>query len=351
MWGVDSAWMVIVPAPAFGEVGDLALGALDHEMDVEERAEVPQRLDRVRPHRDRRHEVAVHDVDVDDGGAGVEDGGDLLAQPAEVGGQDRWGDPARHTSTSIDPPQWLHVSVAVLVMRTIVPCSPQFGQAERSSNRCRQYTHRYRPGRFVGRSQGSPQDGQESPRSASIPGNIEAVGAVLVRVRTYGVRARPAAPRPGRWCRRSRRGARRGATRGGRRPAARPARRRAARPRAGSRGSAGRGASAASRARCTAGRAGRGRSRRRRGTPSRRRRRRATLEACIRRAVTSSARARPGCFSTATISPSSPMSAARCVVLPPGAAQRSSTRSPGRGSSSGATSCDARDCGVNAPAA
>ena len=45
------------------------------------------------------------------------------------------------------------------------------------------------------------------------------------------------------------------------------------------------------------------------------------------------------------------MSAARCVVLPPGAAHRSSTRSPGRGSSAGATSCEARDCTVKRPAA
>ena len=318
MWGVASAWMVMVPAPASAKSATWRSGRSIMRWTSRMRAEVPQGLDRVRPHGDRRHEVAVHDVDVDDGGAGVDDVGDLLAQTAEVGGQDRWGDPARHTSTSIDPPQWLQVSVAVLVIRTIVPCSPQFGQAERSSNRCRQYTHRYRPGRFVGRSQGSPQDGQESPRSASIPGNIEAVGAVLVRVRTYGVRARPAVPRPGRWCRRSRRGARRGATRAGRRRAARPARRPAARPPAGSPASAGRGASAASRARCTAGRA------RTRSKPSSSRNAVAsptttrTLEACIRCAVTPSARARPGCFSTATISPSSPMSAARCVVLPPG---------------------------------
>jgi hypothetical protein len=82
--------------------------------------------------------MAVHDVDVDDGRTGRDDVRDLLAQPPEVGGEDRWGDPARHTSTSMEPPQWLQVRVAVLVMRTIVPCSPQFGQAERSSNRCRQ---------------------------------------------------------------------------------------------------------------------------------------------------------------------------------------------------------------------
>ena len=63
---------------------------------------------------------------------------DLLAQAPEVRGQDRGGDPPRHTSTSIDPPQWLQVRVAVLVIRTIVECSPQFGHAERSSKRCRQ---------------------------------------------------------------------------------------------------------------------------------------------------------------------------------------------------------------------
>jgi hypothetical protein len=79
---------------------------------------------------------------VDHGGAGVDDRGDLLAQRPEVGGQDRGGDPARHTSTSIEPLQWLQVRVAVLDMRTMVECSPQLGHTERSSKRCRQYTHR-----------------------------------------------------------------------------------------------------------------------------------------------------------------------------------------------------------------
>ena len=59
------------------------------------------------------------------------------------------------------------------------------------------------------------------------------------------------------------------------------------------------------------------------------------------------ASARPGCFSTATISPTSPISAARCVVLPPGAAHRSSTRSPCRGASARATAIAARDCGIS----
>ena len=49
--------------------------------------------------------------------------------------------------------------------------------------------------------------------------------------------------------------------------------------------------------------------------------------------------------------PVAPMRAAMSVVLPPGAAHRSSTRSPGWGSTISATSWLARDCGVNAPAA
>jgi hypothetical protein len=79
--------------------------------------------------------VAVHDVDVDDLGAGVDHRADLLAQALEVGGEDRGRNAAPHTSTSIDPSQWLQVTVAVLDMRTIVECSPQFGHTERSSKR------------------------------------------------------------------------------------------------------------------------------------------------------------------------------------------------------------------------
>jgi len=35
-------------------------------------------------------------------------------------------------------PQWLQVSIAVLDMRTMVECSPQFGHNDTSSNRLRQ---------------------------------------------------------------------------------------------------------------------------------------------------------------------------------------------------------------------
>ena len=70
----------------------------------------------------------------------------------------------------------------------------------------------------------------------------------------------------------------------------------------------------------------------------------------MRAAVRRSASARPGWRSTATTWPSPSISAARCVVLPPGAAHRSSTGSPGCGSSVRATTIAARDCGMNRPA-
>ena len=76
---------------------------------------------------------------------------------------------------------------------------------------------------------------------------------------------------------------------------------------------------------------------------------RTSTVAPMRAAVRRSASARPGWRSTATSSPDPSISAARWVVLPPGAAHRSSTRSPGRGASSRATVIDARDCGMKLP--
>jgi hypothetical protein len=43
---------------------------------------------------------------------------------------------------SMDDWQWPHTYNAVFDIRTIVECSPQFGHTDRSSNRCRQFTHR-----------------------------------------------------------------------------------------------------------------------------------------------------------------------------------------------------------------
>jgi hypothetical protein len=43
---------------------------------------------------------------------------------------------------SIEPWQWPQMYSAVFDIRTIVECSPQSGQTERSSKRCRQFTQR-----------------------------------------------------------------------------------------------------------------------------------------------------------------------------------------------------------------
>jgi hypothetical protein len=111
------------------------LRAINHQVDLEVKAHVAQRLTDLRAHRKRRHELAVHDVDVDDSRAGVLNEQNLLTQDAEVGAEDRRSDLNGHrqTSTSIDVPQCEHWVVAVLDIRTIVWCSPQPGQTDRSS--------------------------------------------------------------------------------------------------------------------------------------------------------------------------------------------------------------------------
>jgi hypothetical protein len=64
-------------------------GVGDHEMTVQEQVGVPSdRGHHRRPDRQVRHEVSVHQVDVQPVGLGT-DGGDLLGQHRVVGGQDR----------------------------------------------------------------------------------------------------------------------------------------------------------------------------------------------------------------------------------------------------------------------
>ena len=127
------------------ELVDLALGALDHQVDVEDPPVdlVAQGLDDQRADRDRRDEVPVHDVDVDHAAPRVHDLADLLAEAREVGGEDRRRDrdlarQPHQMARSMLPPQLLHVTIAVLDMRTIVECSPQSGHTDTSSKRCRQ---------------------------------------------------------------------------------------------------------------------------------------------------------------------------------------------------------------------
>jgi hypothetical protein len=47
-----------------------------------------------------------------------------------------------HIGISIESPHALHFMIALEDIRTIVECSPQFGQTEASSKRCRQFTQR-----------------------------------------------------------------------------------------------------------------------------------------------------------------------------------------------------------------
>ena len=107
--GVASSWKVIESAPGLGEGLDLALGLGDHQVDVDRAAGrvdlVGDRGEDQRPDRDRRHEVPVHDVEVDHPGAGVHHLVDLLAEPGEVGREDRrrdarLADQLRHPSLS-----------------------------------------------------------------------------------------------------------------------------------------------------------------------------------------------------------------------------------------------------------
>ncbi len=76
--------------PGVGEGVEVAVGLGDHQVDLQGQArDGPQRLHDHGAHADVRHEVAVHDVHVDAVGAGGLGLADLLAQPGEVGGQDR----------------------------------------------------------------------------------------------------------------------------------------------------------------------------------------------------------------------------------------------------------------------
>jgi hypothetical protein len=128
-----------VVRPRLDEVGDVPFGPFDHEVHVEHglgRQRLAQRGDDHRPEGDRRDEVAVHHVAVDQPRACGHDLLDLRSEPGEVGGEDARGDacePFAHTGHSIDPPQCTHVMFAVSDMRTIVECSPQSGHTERSS--------------------------------------------------------------------------------------------------------------------------------------------------------------------------------------------------------------------------
>ncbi len=80
-----------------GELIELAVGLLDHQVDVQHTAAVVDQIgDRGGDQwtdRDRRNEGSVHHVEVDDPGAGVHDLFDRRAEPGEIGREDRRRDP------------------------------------------------------------------------------------------------------------------------------------------------------------------------------------------------------------------------------------------------------------------
>jgi hypothetical protein len=118
-----------------GERPHLLGGSLDHEVHVQRAARRVDPLgDRAcdeRPDRDRRDEVAVHDVDVDHASAGRDHLFHLLAEPGKVGSQDRRRDSARpeelcdvgvlaHNGLSIDWPQCWQTMSSERLIRAIV---------------------------------------------------------------------------------------------------------------------------------------------------------------------------------------------------------------------------------------
>ncbi len=106
--------------------------------------------------------MTIHHVDVDHASARRQHLLDLRTKAGEVGGEDRWRNPAlphdrrdavpcrrigplpggAHTALSMLPWQWLQATEAVLDMRTIVECSPQLGHTEVSSYRRRHHMQR-----------------------------------------------------------------------------------------------------------------------------------------------------------------------------------------------------------------
>ncbi len=79
--------------PCLHEGLDVLIGVGDHQVHVQRNGgHAVHRLHDRRPHRQVRHEVPVHDVDVQQVGSATLDRRDLLAQRGEVRCQERWRD-------------------------------------------------------------------------------------------------------------------------------------------------------------------------------------------------------------------------------------------------------------------
>ena len=100
-WGVASDVNRNPVGAGFDEHGNHFGRVVDHEMDVEgEGGDFFQGGDQGRAEGQRRDEMAVHDVDVDQVGPGLFDGPDGVGDAAEIGGKQRGGD-LDHVSGSL----------------------------------------------------------------------------------------------------------------------------------------------------------------------------------------------------------------------------------------------------------
>ena len=72
------------------ESRNVKIGVLNHQMTIErELGRLPQRTHQLRSERDVRHEMTIHDIDVDDRAAAFRGPADLLAQTREIRRQNR----------------------------------------------------------------------------------------------------------------------------------------------------------------------------------------------------------------------------------------------------------------------
>ena len=205
---------MIESAPALANVGDLALGALDHQVHVDR----PRR-----PAWTWSASASTTSGPIVIGGtkwpsitstwmtsrAGVEHRRDLLAQAREVGGQDRRRDAVEPAIRSAGASSSGSGCTCTARCRTCARSSsarrssgtPSAARSGAGSSRSGSG-----PGRLVGRSHGSWQAGQTSPRSTcsslahaapAQPCDEEPVRAVAVRERLQERVARSDAARPG----------------------------------------------------------------------------------------------------------------------------------------------------------
>ncbi len=75
--------------PGLGESFEVGVGRRDHEMHVEKLVgQRPDGLHDLRPDRQVRDEMPVHDIDVNPIGARGDDRAHFLSKPGEIGGKD-----------------------------------------------------------------------------------------------------------------------------------------------------------------------------------------------------------------------------------------------------------------------